>query len=349
MKHCHLRKACTAALWFAVAHFLIGVSYAHKCRRTYTAEETRIADLSAIKKRLCNSEAHECMNALAQKLGFDILRYPASNELAFYERFKDLSFRATPWLSFGRTFFDFTSSERLHSENAFFFYANNYVDLSLFNHFFARPEPVFNGVYVEIGGSNGVHASNTLFFEQHLNWTGYLIEPTPCAECALTASRPRDVIIKAGCCVNSTVLNGTYMRNFCPAPQDACIEAKGGYEAYAAACEPMHKLLRSKDGDLPPHVDLLSIDVEGNFMAVLKTFPWAEVSVDVLIVEVFVSRIRKPYTKKKVAARFAQIRSDEADVRAFLELKGFHMLQVPFDGDLVAVRKDCVREPQPES
>lgn len=134
------------------------------------------------------------------------------------------------------------------------------------------------------------------------------------------------------------------MHNFCRAPQDTCIETKGGYEAYAAPCEPMHKILRSKGGDLPPHVDLLSIDVEGNYMAVLSTFPWDEASVDVLIVEVFVPRTRRHSTKKKLGTRAAQKKLNEAEVRGFRELKGFHVLQVPFDGDLVAVRKDCIRE-----
>jgi len=332
------------ALWFAAAYLLVDLSYAHECRRSYAVKETREADLKAIQKRPCKTEARTCANNLAIKLRFDILQYPTSLEKAFRERFNFLPFNATPWLSFGRSLFDFTSSERSQSPNAFFFYANNYVDLSLFNHFFARPEPVFNGVYVEIGGSNGVHASNTLFFEQHLNWTGYLIEPTPCAECALTISRPRDIIIKAGCCVNSTILNGTFMRNFCRAPQDACIQAKGGYAAYAAPCEPMNKLLRSKNGDLPPHIDLLSVDVEGNYMAVLHTFPWADVSVDVLIVEVFVPRARKPSSAKKSITRAIQKKLHEAKVRAFLELKGFHVLLTPFDGDLVAVRKDCIGE-----
>ena len=59
-----------------------------------------------------------------------------------------------------------------------YFYGNDYVDFTIFSHFFAHP-PVIGGTYVEIGGSNGVHASNTLFFEQHLDWTGVLIEPTP--------------------------------------------------------------------------------------------------------------------------------------------------------------------------
>jgi hypothetical protein len=65
---------------------------------------------------------------------------------------------------------------------------------------------VLKGVYLEIGGGNGWHASNTLFFEQHLNWTGFLIEPTPCAKCMLPITRPRDVILNAGACEQPTVL-----------------------------------------------------------------------------------------------------------------------------------------------
>ena len=34
-----------------------------------------------------------------------------------------------------------------------------------------------NGIFLEVGATNGVHLSNTLFFERERNWSGILIEP----------------------------------------------------------------------------------------------------------------------------------------------------------------------------
>lgn len=36
-----------------------------------------------------------------------------------------------------------------------------------------------NGVFIELGATDGVHNSNTLYYEKALGWTGLLIEPIP--------------------------------------------------------------------------------------------------------------------------------------------------------------------------
>ena len=36
-----------------------------------------------------------------------------------------------------------------------------------------------NGFFIELGANDGVNQSNTLYFEKHRNWKGILIEPTP--------------------------------------------------------------------------------------------------------------------------------------------------------------------------
>eukprot|EP00667_Euglena_gracilis_P023470 EG_transcript_26539 len=159
----------------------------------------------------------------------------------------------TPWLTIGEHWM---------------FYGNWYVDFVIFYKFFAGIYPktqlVTDGVYVEIGGSNGVHASNTLFFEQYLQWRGYLIEPTPCAVCVLPYTRPRDHIIKAGVCTDHGTLQGKFMSKFCPYPQNACVkDTPGGLDNYSAPCLPMHEILEGA----PRHIDFFSIDVEQHYKA----------------------------------------------------------------------------------
>ena len=212
-----------------------------------------------------------------------------------------------------------------------FFYANEYVDLSIFTQFFSKPL-VRGGTYVEIGGSNGVHASNTLFFEQHLNWTGVLIEPTPCGRCVLPYTRPNDLIINAAACASPANLTGSFMASdFCPPPQDACVRwESGGYAHYKVQCLPMHMLLpRSLT-----HVDFFSIDVEEHVMGVLETIPWSRISIDVLLAECRGTVLLRACT-------------------AILRRNGFRVFngigdgQDPlrgssFGGDVLAVREACI-------
>jgi hypothetical protein len=124
------------------------------------------------------------------------------------------------------------------------------------------------------------------------------------------------------------------MKNFCNNPQDSCIQETGGYTNYSVPCSPMSTLLRSSQGELPRHIDLVSIDVEENFMAVLETFPWEHTSVDVLIVEVHVSGRQSKFS--------VAVKKENDKTRAFLERKGFRVLLTKFDGDMVAVREACV-------
>jgi hypothetical protein len=202
-------------------------------------------------------------------------------------------------------------------------YANFWQDIFLYTHFFNQPIPVEDGFYVEIGGQDGVSSSNTLFFEQHLNWKGILIEPSACGRCILPLVRPRDRIINAGACnthsrIAAPNLTDTRGRGFCHAPRDACVPQK-----FSSPCLPLHELLRP----LPPHIDLFSIDVEANVMQLLETIPWEEVTIDVLIVE--------------TTGKHSHLRATR-----YLHSRGYSFLWERLGGDLVAVRTACVH-PRP--
>ena len=238
---------------------------------------------------LCAGARHRrlCHAAIAAQLGLSLGPYGEADRRAFLRRFdspavRRSGVRPTPWLSIGRRLVDppwplpswvwpnvppaFSSaSAGSFDAGPAFFYANEYVDLAVFAHFFMRPL-VRGGTYVEIGGSNGVHASNTLFFEQHLNWSGVLIEPTPCGRCVLPHTRPRDLTINAAACRRPANLSGGFMaRPFCAPPQDACVaRAAGGYGRYTVPCLPMRALLPRA----LTRVDFFSIDVEEHVMAV---------------------------------------------------------------------------------
>ena len=340
----------------------------HPCRRSYNAtalssngrRQRELALLAMTSKRCLGARhARLCHASLSDDLGLTatLPAYTDAQRHSLLRRFehagvKRSGIRPTPWLSLRRPIEDppwlvpswlwpqppaARGGASSASSSAAFFYGNEYVDLSLFTHFFAQPAAVVDGTYVEIGGSNGVHASNTLFFEQHLNWSGVLIEPTPCGRCLLPHTRPRDLTINAGACTipaNLTFGHATQRQSaargagaddmakaFCPSPQDACVaRSAGGYRAYLSPCLPMHSLLPKTLA----HVDLLSVDVEGRVLQVLQTMPWQRTAVDVVLAECRGSALVKACSQ-------------------LLRQHGFRTLpHMGFGGDVLAVREACL-------
>ncbi|MHA7775138.1 FkbM family methyltransferase [Roseibium sp. M-1] len=149
------------------------------------------------------------------------------------------------------------------------------------------------GVFLELGGYDGITGSNTLFFEKNLGWTGLLIEPSP-AKFAQAAS------VRKCTCLNAAV--GT------SAPSAEFLEIRSGYTQSSG-------LLRSMDPDIlktirqhPDHeefiaripvrsireileevgidrINYVSLDVEGAEIAVLETFPFESVPVEIWSIE----------------------------------------------------------------
>lgn len=268
------------------------------CQRTYHLPTLRHDELAAVitaKHPLCHGpkNARVCGLPFADHLGLGAASIPTYSEgqrTSFLARFAGLPAKPSPWLSLGGRLNSAAHQAGAPDPQSAYFYSNAYVDLFLFRSFFSSPRPVVGGSYVEIGGSNGVHASNTLFFEQSLNWTGVLIEPTACGRCMLPYSRPRDHTLNAGACREFTRLNGTLLvakqwnaaGTFCPYPQDSCVRnAPGGISTYSVPCEPMRAMLPKE----MTHIDLLSVDVEEKVMNVLETMPWGRVSIDVILAE----------------------------------------------------------------
>ena len=194
------------------------------------------------------------------------------------------------------------------------FYANELADLSLFRVFFSNPV-LRRGTFVEIGGQDGVMASNTLFFEKTLHWSGVLVEPTPVGKCVLPHARPHAKCIHAGACLVPGQLEpcsegSVSTRGWCSWATGPCNAAR------IVPCLPMGAHLSHLSG-----VDLLVIDVENSHWHVLLSMPWETLRVDVILLECSGPRMCK----------------------AFLHTEGFDC----FDwGDLLCVRRACLRDRQ---
>src|SRR5579872_7214202 len=66
------------------------------------------------------------------------------------------------------------------------FFSRAGQDQFLFDHFFRGRR---DGVFVDVGASDGEKFSNSLFFERFLGWSGLCIEPTPAVYAKLAAQR----------------------------------------------------------------------------------------------------------------------------------------------------------------
>ena len=287
-----------------------------------------------------------CVKTLLSQLELPPSNYTPSDRGSFLARFDGLPIRPTPNVALGALLREH-KNHVAENRRSYYFYGNGATDLSLYTHFFARPMPVRGGAYIEIGGGNGVHAANTLFFEQQLGWRGTLIEPTVCARCLIPRTRPNDRVVHAAACPEPTTLNiSTRGQNFCPGQQVCLLSYNSGCHAahplsdaaitatcrqascmrdqppvMEIPCLPMAHLLQGT----PRRVDLLVVDVEQHVMTVLRTLPWDTMRFEVVVAEC---------TGEKLAARCEK----------YLQARGYGLLRSRFNGDIVAVRKECIAD-----
>ena len=172
----------------------------------------------------------------------------------------------TPWLTIGNLAFT----------------GNSYLDFLVYTLFFRdvrRKRPL---TYVETGGSNGVHASNSYFFDFQLGWTGLLIEPSRCAICELPMNRPNATNVRAGICPTATTRSFKHMAAFCPGRQGVCKQMRVGRTDALVPCLPLTHILKEQG---ITHVDFFSLDVEGDWRMALDSLDLAATSVSVLLIE----------------------------------------------------------------
>jgi FkbM family methyltransferase len=70
------------------------------------------------------------------------------------------------------------------------FYGQNNLDNFIYQKYFLNKT---NGTYIECGAFDGIIDSNTLFFNKHLNWSGYNFEPLPNIFQHLQNNRKNDI------------------------------------------------------------------------------------------------------------------------------------------------------------
>lgn len=139
------------------------------------------------------------------------------------------------------------------------------------------------GFFVEAGANNGLTQSNSWYFETYHHWRGLLVEPIPALAAKCRANRPRAIVENAALVPLDFTGSSVRMR-YCNlmsvvkgAMRDAGEEdghiTKGcddqGIESYELDV-PAVTLSALLDKHQIPKVDLLSLDVEGFELSVLR-------------------------------------------------------------------------------
>jgi len=143
------------------------------------------------------------------------------------------------------------------------------------------------GIFVELGAVDGIKYSNTRFFEDTLDWSGLLIEGSKENFLSLYHNRPRSA--KAWSSICDAVGTQLFVGDGAAAGAVDSLTEKHllsfgkffkSMDPYEVPCEPLSDIL-ARSG--VTHIDLFSVDMSGAEAIALRTFDWAAVSVDVLI------------------------------------------------------------------
>ena len=155
-----------------------------------------------------------------------------------------------------------------------------------------------NGVFVEAGAWDGEYLSNTLYLEAKYNWTGLLVEPNSGAfnklvtrnrkahsvhSCLSVTAHPDIVEFDSADVFGGidTELDNVDNRNLARM-RDSIPEAMRTKET--VECYPLYSLLLAIGST--DKVDLLSLDIEGAELAVLRAIPWDKVNIELVMIEV---------------------------------------------------------------
>lgn len=149
------------------------------------------------------------------------------------------------------------------------------------------------GVFVDIGGYDGVTGSNTLFFEQYRGWSGLLVEPVPaqlhkaralrrcpCLGLAIGAREGEAdfIAISAG----MTQMSGL-AKSYDPALLDRVRADPRHREEHLRL--PVRPLAAVLDEAGITHPDFISLDIEGGEEEALSAFPFDRYRVAVWSIE----------------------------------------------------------------
>ena len=169
--------------------------------------------------------------------------------------------------------------------------SQNKEDLILLDFFFRG---MCGGTYLELGGLDGVHLSNSHLFHHTFGWRGVLIEPNPISFRALWVNRPRDELFNYAVCNRSSkvhfltgnqevtgvleFMSPTFIKLWHENPNMSALPQ--------IDCSPLSAILEQTVTG-KSHIDFLSVDVEGAEFEVMKTIDFNKHHFGVIFYEAY--------------------------------------------------------------
>jgi FkbM family methyltransferase len=168
---------------------------------------------------------------------------------------------------------------------------NLFQDELIYDMFFKHPIH-YNGTFIEVGATDGIRGSNTLFFEEALGWNGLLVEGSTENFHHLKADRRRKGSTKVFSAVCSEKGVSKYIGDGLAAGaiEDMTLHHIESWakhfkslQIYEVPCDKMSALVRQ--AGMPRTIDLMSVDIEGGEYRALATFDWSAHDVRVIVIE----------------------------------------------------------------
>ncbi len=147
------------------------------------------------------------------------------------------------------------------------------------------------GTYVEIGAFDGMHESNSRFFEVCLGWQGLLVEGQPGNYRIVLHNRPfaHKMSFAPSCDAEYEKVNKTVQFANYPLTNSGL---KGYAKSYDSKphvdvpCGPFTPVLEDIFAFSNKRINFFSLDVEGSEELVLKTIDFSKVMIDVIMIEI---------------------------------------------------------------
>jgi len=150
-----------------------------------------------------------------------------------------------------------------------------------------------DGVFVDVGGYDGITGSNTLFFEAFRNWSGVIVEPSPTQVKLAEGMRKSPCITaavagKTGKADFMEVTSGyTQMSGFLDSYDADLLKRVRAHDKHKEVVHSLSK--KTLQSILKEHklkkIDFISLDVEGGEMGILENFPFEDYDIEIWSIE----------------------------------------------------------------